>query len=132
VIIGFGADLCDIRRIKDALERHGERFPQRLFTLAEQQHCDAKAGRAACYAKRFAAKEACAKALGVGINHGVGWLDMSVVNLSSGRPTMELTGGAAAQLQKITPPGMAARVHLTLTDEEPYAQAMVLIEATPC
>lgn len=132
MIIGFGADLCDIRRIADALERHGARFPQRLFTAAEQQYCNAKAARAACYAKRFAAKEACAKALGVGINHGVGWLDMGVVNLPSGRPTLELTGGAAAQLQKITPPGMTARVHLTLTDEEPYAQAMVLIEATPC
>ena len=132
MIIGFGADLCDIRRVADALERHGERFSRRLFTAAEREYCDARAARAPCYAKRFAAKEACAKALGVGISHGVGWLDMSVVNLSSGRPTMELTGGAAAQLQKITPPGMTARVHLTLTDEEPYAQAMVLIEATPC
>ena len=132
MIIGFGADLCDIRRIADALERHGERFAARLFTPLEREHCDGKAARAASYAKRFAAKEACAKALGVGINHGVGWLDMGVVNLSSGQPTLELTGGAAARLRKITPPGMAARVHLTLTDEEPYAQAMVLIEAGPC
>ncbi|MGA8172102.1 MAG: holo-ACP synthase [Methylocystis sp.] len=132
MIIGLGADLCDIRRIADALERHGERFPRRLFTPAEREYCDAKSARAAAYAKRFAAKEACAKALGVGINHGVGWLDMGVVNLPSGMPTLELTGGAAARLEKITPPGMTARVLLTLTDEEPYAQAMVLIEATPC
>ena len=132
MIIGFGADLCDIRRIADALERHGERFPRRLFTPAEREYCDAKTARAASYAKRFAAKEACAKALGVGINHGVGWLDMGVVNLPSGQPTLELTGGAAQWLAKITPPGMKARVHLTLTDEEPYAQALVLIEATAC
>ncbi|HEY8137498.1 MAG TPA: holo-ACP synthase [Methylocystis sp.] len=132
MIIGFGADLCDIRRIADALERHGERFPRRLFTLAEREYCDSKTARAASYAKRFAAKEACAKALGVGISHGVGWLDMGVVNLPSGMPTLELTGGAAARLLQITPPGTAARVHLTLTDEEPYAQAMVLIEAAPC
>ena len=132
MIIGVGSDLCDIRRIKDALERHGARFPQKLFTPAERAYCDAKASRAACYAKRFAAKEACAKALGVGINHGVGWLDMGVVNLPSGQPTLELTGGAAQWLAKITPPGMKARVHLTLTDEEPYAQALVLIEATAC
>jgi holo-[acyl-carrier protein] synthase len=132
VIIGFGADLCDIRRIADALERHGERFPRRLFTLAEREYCDSKTARAASYAKRFAAKEACAKALGVGISHGVGWLDMGVVNLPSGMPTLELTGGAVARLRQITPPGTAARVHLTLTDEEPYAQAMVLIEAAPC
>ena len=132
MIIGFGADLCDIRRIADALERHAERFPRRLFTPAEREYCDAKTARAASYAKRFAAKEACAKALGVGISHGVGWLDMGVVNLPSGMPTLELTGGAEARLRQITPPGTTARVHLTLTDEEPYAQAMVLIEAAPC
>ena len=132
MIIGFGADLFDIRRIADALERHGERFPRRLFTPAEREYCDAKTARAASYAKRFAAKEACAKALGVGISHGVGWLDMGVVNLPSGMPTLELTGGAEARLRQITPPGTTARVHLTLTDEEPYAQAMVLIEAAPC
>lgn len=132
MIIGFGADLCDIRRIADALERHGERFPRRLFTPAEREYCDAKTARAASYAKRFAAKEACAKALGVGISQGVGWLDMGVVNLPSGMPTLELTGGAEARLRQITPPGTTARVHLTLTDEEPYAQAMVLIEAAPC
>ena len=132
MIIGFGADLCDIRRIADALERHGERFPRRLFTPAEREYCDAKTARAASYAKRFAAKEACAKALGVGISQGVGWLDMGVVNLPSGMPTLELTGSAEARLRQITPPGTTARVHLTLTDEEPYAQAMVLIEAAPC
>ena len=132
MIIGFGADLCDIRRIGDALERHGERFSRRLFTLAEREYCDSKTARAASYAKRFAAKEACAKALGIGISHGVGWLDMGVVNLPSGMPTLELTGGAEARLRQITPPGTTARVHLTLTDEEPYAQAMVLIEAAPC
>ena len=132
MIIGFGADLCDIRRIADALERHGERFPRRLLNPAEREYCDAKTARAASYAKRFAAKEACAKALGVGISQGVGWLDMGVVNLPSGMPTLELTGGAEARLRQITPPGTTARVHLTLTDEEPYAQAMVLIEAEPC
>ncbi len=132
MIIGFGADLCDIRRIADALERHGGRFPQRLFTQTERDYCDARAGRAACYAKRFAAKEACAKALGFGINKGVGWQDIGVVNLSTGQPTLHLTGGAAARLWEITPAGMAAQVHLTLSDEEPYAQAMVLIDARPC
>ena len=103
MIIGFGADLCDIRRIADALERYGERFPRRLFTPAEREYCDAKTARAASYAKRFAAKEACAKALGVGISHGVGWLDMGVVNLPSGMPTLELTGGAAARLRRDHP-----------------------------
>jgi len=131
VIVGFGADLCDIRRIAQGLERHGERFASKLFTPAERARCDAKAGRAACYAKRFAAKEACAKALGLGIGAKVGWLDMSVVNLETGQPTLELSGGALRRLAEITPAGRAARVHLTLTDEEPYAQAMVLIEATP-
>jgi len=98
----LAADLCDIRRIADALERHGERFPRRLFTPAEREYCDAKTARAASYAKRFAAKEACAKALGVGISQGVGWLDMGVVNLPSGMPTLELTGGAEARLRQIT------------------------------
>jgi holo-[acyl-carrier protein] synthase len=131
MIIGFGSDLCDIRRIADALERHGERFAARLFTEGERARCDAKAARAACYAKRFAAKEACAKALGLGFTHGVGWRDMGVVNLDSGQPTLELSGGAAKRLAEITPQGMRARIHLTLTDEDPYAQALVLIEATP-
>ena len=131
MIIGFGADLCDIRRIADALERYGARFTQRLFTPQERERCEARANRAAAYAKRFAAKEACAKALGVGISAGVGWLDMNVINLPSGAPTLALSGGAAARLRAITPVGLRAHVHLTLTDEEPYAQAMVLIDAAP-
>jgi holo-[acyl-carrier protein] synthase len=132
VIIGFGSDLCDIRRIADALERFGARFPHRLFTEAERACCDTRASRAACYAKRFAAKEACAKALGLGFNKGVGWQDIGVVNLSTGQPTLQLTGGAAARLAEITPPGMTAQLHLTLSDEEPYAQALVLIDARAC
>jgi holo-[acyl-carrier protein] synthase len=132
MILGIGSDLCDIRRIADALTRHGERFVARLFTEEERSRCDGKAARAACYAKRFAAKEACAKALGLGFTGGVGWRDMSVVNLKSGRPTLELSGGAAARLVEITPSGMRARIHLTLTDEEPYALAVVLIDAEPC
>jgi holo-[acyl-carrier protein] synthase len=133
VIIGLGSDLCDIRRIADGLERFGERFAARLFTSEERARCEAHAAaRAACYAKRFAAKEACAKALGVGMSQGVGWRDMSVANLSSGRPTLTLTGGAARRLDAITPEGMQPRLHLTLSDEEPYALAVVLIEATPC
>ncbi len=131
MIIGFGADLCDIRRIADALERHGERFVKRLFTERERAHCDARASRAACYAKQFAAKEACAKALGTGISARVGWRDMSVVSLQTGQPTLELSGGALERLAALTPPGMTARLHLTLSDEDPYAQAMVLIEAAP-
>ena len=132
MIIGFGADLCDIRRIAQGLERYGDRFAARLFTAEERARCEARAGRAACYAKRFAAKEACAKALGSGFAQGVGWLDISVGNDEVGRPALTLSGGAASRLRQITPPGMRARVHLTLTDEDPYAQAMVLIEATAC
>ncbi len=132
MIIGFGGDLCDIRRIAQGLDRYGERFAARLFTQQERAHCDAKADRAACYAKRFAAKEACAKALGLGVAKGVGWLDMNVGNLATGQPTLVLTGGAAARLAEITPKGMCARLHLTMTDEAPYAQAMVLIEAAAC
>jgi holo-[acyl-carrier protein] synthase len=131
VIIGFGSDLCDMRRIAHGLDRYGERFVAKLFTQTERGRCDGRASPAACYAKRFAAKEACAKALGLGVGAKVGWLDMSVVNLDTGAPTLALSGGAAARLAEITPKGMTARVHLTLTDEEPYAQAMVLIEATP-
>ncbi len=129
MILGFGNDLCDIRRIEQALERYGERFAFRLFTEIERAKSDARAGRAASYAKRFAAKEACAKALGTGIRAGVFWKDMGVVNLASGRPTMALTGGAAERLAQMTPPGMHAVIHLTLTDEYPLAQAQVLIEA---
>lgn len=131
MIIGLGNDLCDIRRIEDALSRHGERFTQRCFTETERARSDGRAARAASYAKRFAAKEACAKALGTGIR-GLHWKEMAVVNLPSGRPTVELTGGAAARLAQITPPGTQAFVHLTLTDEYPFAQALVLIEALPC
>ncbi|MEF3365676.1 holo-ACP synthase [Methylocystis sp. 9N] len=129
MILGFGNDLCDIRRIERTLERYGERFVLRLFTEVERAKSDGRAGRAASYAKRFAAKEACAKALGTGIRAGVFWKDMGVVNLASGRPTMALTGGAAARLAQMTPPGMRAVIHLTLTDEYPLAQAQVLIEA---
>jgi holo-[acyl-carrier protein] synthase len=131
VIIGFGADLCDMRRIAQALERHGDRFVARLFTEPERLRCEAKPSRAACYAKRFAAKEACAKALGLGIGAKVGWRDMTVVNLDTGQPRLALSGGALDRLAELTPPGMTARLHLTLSDEEPYAQAMVLIEAVP-
>jgi len=132
MIIGFGSDLCDIRRIEDALARHGERYVRRIFTDVERAKSDGRAARAASYAKRFAAKEACAKALGTGFRDGVFFKDMGVVNLPSGRPTMALSGGAAARLAAITPPGMQAVVHLTITDEYPMAQALVLIEAAPC
>ena len=132
MILGFGNDLCDIRRIERALERYGERFTHRLFTETERAKSDRRVGRAASYAKRFAAKEACAKALGTGIGQGVFWTDMGVVNMPSGRPTLALTGGAAARLAAMTPAGMRAVIHLTLTDEYPLAQALVLIEAAPC
>jgi holo-[acyl-carrier protein] synthase len=132
MIIGFGNDLCDIRRIEHALARYGERFTNRCFTEIERKKSDGRASRAASYAKRFAAKEACAKALGTGIRGGVFWKEMGVVNLPSGRPTIELSGGAASRLEELTPRGMRAVVHLTLTDEYPLAQAQVLIEALPC
>lgn len=132
MILGFGNDLCDIRRIERALERYGARFTHRLFTEVERGKSDGRAARAASYAKRFAAKEACAKALGTGIGEGVFWTDMGVVNLPSGRPTLALTGGAAVRLAAMTPEGMTAVIHLTLTDEYPLAQAQVLIEAAPC
>ena len=131
MIIGFGIDLCDVRRIEDSLARFGPRFVNRCFTPAEQAKSDARAARAASYAKRFAAKEACAKALGTGMSHGVFWRDMGVVNLPSGQPTLRLTGGAAARLAALTPPGCRSVIHLTLTDEGPLAQAQVIIEARP-
>lgn len=131
MIIGLGNDLIDIRRIEKTLERHGARFTERLFTEIEQKKSERRAARAASYAKRFAAKEACAKALGTGLSQGVFWRDMGVVNLPSGKPTMALTGGAAARLQAILPPGHEAVIHLTITDEYPLAQAFVLIEARP-
>jgi holo-[acyl-carrier protein] synthase len=129
MIIGFGSDLCDIRRIEEALERYGERFTRRCFTEIERARSDGRASRAASYAKRFAAKEACAKALGTGIRDGVTWKTMGVVNLPSGKPTVELTDGAAERLAEMAPPGARIVIHLTLTDEYPLAQAQVLIEA---
>ena len=131
MIIGFGSDLCDITRIEKALAQYGDRFVQRCFTPIEQKRSDARAGRAASYAKRFAAKEACAKALGTGLRRGVFWRDMGVANLRTGQPTMVLTGGAAKRLAEITPAGHVARIHLTITDEHPLAQAVVIIEALP-
>ena len=129
MILGIGADLCDIRRIEKTLERFGERYTQRCFTELERRKSDRRAQRAASYAKRFAAKEACAKALGTGLRRGVFWRDMGVVNLPSGQPTMKLTGGALARLTALTPTGCETIIHLTITDEFPYAQAFVVIEA---
>jgi holo-[acyl-carrier protein] synthase len=129
MIIGIGSDLCDIRRIEKTLARHPERFTERVFTEIERARAERKANRAATYAKRFAAKEACAKALGTGMNRGVFWRDMGVVNQRSGQPTMLLTGGAAARLASLTPAGHEAFIHLTITDDYPYAQAFVVIEA---
>ncbi len=131
MIIGLGNDLIDIRRIEASLERFGDRFLNRIFTETERRKSDRRAGRAASYAKRFAAKEACSKALGTGFRRGVFWRDMGVVNLASGRPTLVLTGGAAEQLRLITPAGHEARIDLTLTDDFPLAQAIVIISALP-
>ncbi len=131
MIVGVGSDLCDVRRIERTLERFGPRFVERCFTEIEQRRSESRAGRAASYAKRFAAKEACAKALGTGLRRGVFWRDMGVVNLPSGQPTLRLTGGAAARLMAILPHGMEPVIHLTMTDETPLAQAFVVIEARP-
>ncbi|TGQ66758.1 holo-ACP synthase [Mesorhizobium sp. M00.F.Ca.ET.186.01.1.1] len=131
MIIGIGSDLIDITRIEKSLERHGQRFIQRIYTEVEQARSENRRARAASYAKRFAAKEACAKALGTGLAQGVFWRDMGVVNLPSGAPTMALTGGALARLDKILPPGHRAAIHLTITDDFPLAQAFVIIEALP-
>jgi holo-[acyl-carrier protein] synthase len=131
MILGLGSDLSDIRRIQNSLERFGDRFKERVFTELERARSDRKADAAASYAKRFAAKEACAKALGTGMRRGVFWRDMGVINLRSGQPTMALTGGALKRLEEMTPPGMKAVIHLTLTDDHPYAQAFVIIEALP-
>ena len=131
MILGLGSDLSDIRRIEASLERFGDRFTNRCFTEIERARSERKPDRAASYAKRFAAKEACAKALGTGMRRGVFWRDMGVVNMRSGQPTMDLTGGAAARLAEITPPGHRAVIHLTLTDDHPYAQAFVIVEALP-
>ena len=129
MIIGLGSDLIDIRRIEQTLERFGPRFINRVFTDLEQKKSERRAARAATYAKRFAAKEACAKALGTGLRNGVFWRDMGVVNLPSGQPTLKLTGGAAKRLAEITPEGMTAQISLTLTDDYPLAQAIVIISA---
>ncbi|AKH99873.1 holo-(acyl-carrier-protein) synthase [Hoeflea sp. IMCC20628] len=131
MIIGIGSDLIDIRRIEKTLERHGERFTNRCFTEVERSKSDRRALRAASYAKRFAAKEACSKALGTGLSQGVFWRDMGVVNLPGGKPTMRLSGGAAERLEKMTPAGMVCAIHLTITDDFPLAQAFVIIEALP-
>ena len=132
MIIGLGNDLIDIRRIEKTLERFGARFTARVFTETEQRKSDRRATRAASYAKRFAAKEACAKALGTGVpRNGVHWRDLGVVNLPSGKPTMELTRGAARRLKEITPDGMIAQIDVTLTDDYPLAQAIVIISARP-
>ncbi len=132
MIIGLGNDLIDIRRIEKTLERFGDRFLDRVFTDIERQRSDRRTmTRAASYAKRFAAKEACSKALGTGLRQGVFWRDMGVINLSSGRPTLHLTGGAHQRLMDLTPPGMDIRIDLTLTDDFPLAQAIVIISAIP-
>lgn len=131
MILGIGSDLVDIRRIEKSLDRHGERFVARVFTEIEKARAESRVGRIASYAKRFAAKEACSKALGSGISEGVFWRDMGVVNLPNGRPTMHLTGGAAEKLERLTPPEHRAVIHLTITDEFPIAQALVIIEAVP-
>ena len=131
MILGIGNDIIDIRRVERSIERWGNRFLDRIFTEVERAKSDRRAQRAASYAKRFAAKEACAKALGTGLNAGVFWRDMGVVNLPSGKPTFRLTGGALKRLQAITPPGMVAQIDLTITDDFPLAQAIVIISATP-
>ena len=131
MIIGLGSDLIDIRRIENSLARHGDRFVNRIFTEVEQAKSDKRKNRAASYAKRFAAKEACCKALGTGISNGVFWRDMGVVNDKNGKPTMKLTNGAAKRLAEIIPSGYEPVVHVTITDDFPLAQAFVIIEALP-
>ena len=127
MILGLGNDMIDIRRIAATLDRFGDRFLDRIFTPVERARSDRRNLRAASYAKRFAAKEACAKALGTGLRAGVHWRDMGVINLPSGRPTLQVSGGALAQLNSITPPGYEARIDLTLSDDFPWAQAIVII-----
>jgi holo-[acyl-carrier protein] synthase len=129
MIIGLGSDLIDIRRVEKSIERFGERFLTRIFTDLERRKSDGRAQRAASYAKRFAAKEACAKALGTGLRKGVFWRDMGVVNLPGGKPSLTLTGGALRRLQDITPAGHSAQIDLTITDDFPLAQAIVIISA---
>jgi holo-[acyl-carrier protein] synthase len=129
MILGVGSDLIDISRIERVIDRFGERFLDRIFTEVERGKSDRRMNRAASYAKRYAAKEACAKALGTGFRAGIFWRDLGVVNLPSGRPSMVLTGGALTRLQAMTPPGLVARIDLTITDEPPLAQALVIISA---
>lgn len=131
MIIGLGSDLTDIRRVQQSIDRFGERFTARCFTDIERRKSDGRKNRAASYAKRFAAKEAMCKALGTGIAQGVFWKDMGVINLPSGKPTMKLTGGAEEALMRLIPDGHHPVIHLTITDEFPYAQAFVIIEALP-
>jgi len=131
MIIGLGSDLIDIRRIEKTIAQHGERFLNRIFTAVERERSDRRAARAASYAKRFAAKEACSKALGTGLRRGVFWRDMGVVNQRGGKPTLALTNGALKRLEEITPPGHRAQIDLTITDDFPLAQAIVIISAVP-
>ncbi|MGO8954763.1 MAG: holo-ACP synthase [Rhodomicrobium sp.] len=131
MIIGIGSDMIDIRRIEQTIGRYGDRFLDRIFTETERAKSDARAARAASYAKRFAAKEACAKALGTGLKHGVFWRDMGVVNLASGQPTIKLTGGAAERLARLIPANHQAHIHITITDDYPLAHAFVIISAVP-
>ena len=131
MIIGLGSDIVDIRRVEKTLERFGDRFVRRIYTVTEQKKSDRRANRAASYARRFAAKEACSKALGTGFRRGVYWRDLGVVNLPSGKPSMKLTGGALKRLEELTPEGMSAQIDLSITDDDPLAQAIVLISAVP-
>ncbi len=131
MILGIGSDIADARRVAKVIERHGDRFLDRIFTPTERAKADKRRNRVETYAKRFAAKEACSKALGAGMRRGVFWKDMGVVNLRSGQPTIALTGGAAARLASLIPPGHRGVIHLSLTDDHPYAQAFVIIEAAP-
>ncbi|HWP25543.1 MAG TPA: holo-ACP synthase [Xanthobacteraceae bacterium] len=131
MILGIGSDITDVRRIAKVIERHGDRFLDRIFTPLERKRAESRKNRIETYAKRFAAKEACAKALGTGLRAGVWWRDIGVINLSSGRPTMQLTGGALARLKALTPEGFEARIDVTITDEGPMAQAFVIISAVP-
>jgi holo-[acyl-carrier protein] synthase len=131
MILGVGTDLIDIRRIEKTIERYGDRFLSRIFTDVERRRCDRRANRVASYARRFAAKEAAAKALGTGFRRGVFWRDLGIVNLPSGQPGMRLTGGALERLEAMTPSGMAAHLSVTITDEPPLAQAVVIITAEP-
>ena len=131
MILGLGSDITDVRRVAKVMERHGDRFLMRVFTDTERAKADRRKNRAETYAKRFAAKEACAKALGTGIRSGVWWRDMGVVNMPSGRPTMALTGGARKRLDALTPKGWQAQIDLTITDEGPMAVAFVVISANP-